>query len=326
MNKDQGNIYWIAVYKDSERFLLNAKLRDLSGFLVDSPWYETVNIQEGNNSLGESIFRGFEYIEVSPRFDGYTYIKERGSYVPWLKEGKYDSAKSFDRSCVEAHVWLMEDKSFQIFSVEKVHYNSGSPDTVKEIILAPNAKTEEIGAAIVDVCEAAEYYEKNKKLEKRYRYYKKQEEELICGRKIKYYPPKDKHFEELGGGEIFALYQRYDYYSESTTEDVISVFGIDNAEELDNDLSEENILAAWTKHFGEPETFSVKEVKHGIFTLRAEMFNKKYHRLAYIVKLGDDELLASVMLLSSPHKQKKTDEKLSRLFEEFSENIRFADR
>lgn len=325
MNKEQGTTYWITVYKDSDRYLLNAKLRDLAGFLVDSPWYEIVNIREGDRSLGESVFRGFDFIERSPQFDGYKYIQEHGYYVPWLKEGKYDSAKAFDKSCVDAHVWLKEDGTFQIFSVEKVHYNSGSPDTLKEIILKSDARPEEIGAAISDVCEAAEYYEKNKKLEKRYRHYRKQEEELICGRKIEYYPPKDKHFEELGGGEIFALYQRYDYYSESLSEDVISVFGIDNAEELENDLSEENILAAWTKHFGEPETFSVKNVKHCIFTLRAEMFNKKYHRIAYIVKLGDDELLAAVMLTASPYRRKIKDQKLTELFDEFSENIRFKD-
>ncbi len=129
----------------------------------------------------------------------------------------------------------------------------------------------------------------------------------------------------MGGGELFALYQRYDYYSESVSEDVISVFSIDNAEELDNDLSEENILTAWTKQFGEPEIFSVKEVKHGIFTLRIEMFNKKYHRIAYIVKLGDEELLSSVMLTASPYRRKKKDQKLTELFDDFSENIRFVD-
>ena len=95
--------------------------------------------------------------------------------------------------------------------------------------------------------------------------------------------PRDKHFsdsEDMGAGE---LYQVYEYFPKEDSEDAQAHFFLGIGAELDCDLSEEHILAAWEKYHGKAEFFEIQEVKHGIYSLRAELRNKNVHKVSYFM-------------------------------------------
>jgi hypothetical protein len=130
-------------------------------------------------------------------------------------------------------------------------------------------------------------------------------------------PPKDKHFvdaEDYGTGEI---YQGYSYFPNEDAES-IAEFYLGIGAELNCGLSEENVRLTWEKYDGKADFFEMKEIKHQLFTIRAEMKNKNTHRISYYKKFTDDEILECAMTLKRPNQKKKLDEKLSRQFEDFA--------
>ena len=88
-------------------------------------------------------------------------------------------------------------------------------------------------------------------------------------------------------------------------------------------MNEDNIRSAWERQNGKAEFFEVKSVEHGIFKLRAEMKNKSIHRISYLLRIDESELLDCTMELYKPNSRKKLDEKLSSLFEEFARQCKF---
>ena len=145
--------------------------------------------------------------------------------------------------------------------------------------------------------------------------------ELLNESKLTVSAPRDKHFideEDYGVGEV---YQLYGYYPREDSEEASAVFYIGIAAELDCDISEENIRRAWEKQNGKAEFFEVKPTECGIFKLRAEMRNKKVHRISYLLQIDECELLDCTMELLKPNSRKKLDERLTAMFEEFAGKI-----
>ena len=90
------------------------------------------------------------------------------------------------------------------------------------------------------------------------------------------------------------------------------------ASELDCNLSPENICNCLVELNGKADRLKVENVEYGIFRVRAEMSNKSVHKISYFLQMADDLLLECGMEVHQPNKRKKTDEKLSNLFEQFA--------
>lgn len=148
--------------------------------------------------------------------------------------------------------------------------------------------------------------------------------ELANGSKLNVSAPRDKHFTDNDDYGVGELYQAYMYLPREDSEEASAVFYIGMASELNGEIAEENILKALEKQYGKAETFTFSEVEYGMFRYRAEMKNKKIHRIAYFTYLEktEDSLLPDtldcVMELRKPNSRKKLDEKLMGLFEEFA--------
>ena len=115
----------------------------------------------------------------------------------------------------------------------------------------------------------------------------------------------------------------YGYYPREDSEEASAVFYIGVAAELNGETDEENIRSAWEKQNGKADFFEIKSAEHGIFKLRAEMRNKKIHRISYLLEIADCDLLDCTMELRKPNSRKKLDEKLTGLFEEFALRCKF---
>ncbi len=149
--------------------------------------------------------------------------------------------------------------------------------------------------------------------------------ELASGSNLTVSPPRDKHFSDDDDYGVGELYQAYMYFPREDSEEPSAAFYIGMAAELDGEMNEENIRRAWEKQNGKAEFFEVKAVEHGIFKYRAEMRNKKVHRISYLLEIADCDLLDCTMELYKPNSRKKLDEKLSVLFEEFAFRCKFKD-
>lgn len=138
--------------------------------------------------------------------------------------------------------------------------------------------------------------------------------ELLSGSEIIVEVPRDKHFTDEEDHGVCEVYQVYGYYPREDSEEASAVFYIGMAAELNGETDKENIRSAWEKQNGKAEFFDVKSAEHGIFKLRAEMRNKKIHRISYLLEIADCDLLDCTMELRKPNSRKKLDEKLTGLF------------
>ncbi len=153
--------------------------------------------------------------------------------------------------------------------------------------------------------------------------------ELLSGTEIIVEVPRDKHFTDEEDYGVCEVYQMYGYYPRVDSEKASAAFYIGMAAELNGEITEENILKAWEKQYGKAESFNFEKVEHGMFGYRAEMRNKKIHRIAYLtyLEMTEDSIspdtLDCVMELHKPNSRKKLDEKLTGLFEEFARQCKF---
>lgn len=155
-------------------------------------------------------------------------------------------------------------------------------------------------------------------------HYPPQNIELLNGSEVIVEAPRDKHFADYGDCGVGELHQAYLYFAKEGA-DSSAEFYLGIAAELDCDMGEDNILKAWEKLYGKAEFFEVKSTEHGIFKLRAEMRNKKVHRISYLLQIDENELLDCTMDLHKPNTRKKLDEKLAVMFEEFAQQCKFKD-
>ncbi len=155
--------------------------------------------------------------------------------------------------------------------------------------------------------------------------------ELANGSKLKVSSPRDKHFTDNDDYGVGELYQAYMYFPRESSEEASAVFYIGMASELDGELTEENVLKVWEMQYGKAEVYTFEKVEYGMFRYRAEMKNKKIHRIAYLTYLEmtkdsiSPDTLDCTMELRKPNSRKKLDEKLTGLFEEFAHQCKFKD-
>lgn len=154
--------------------------------------------------------------------------------------------------------------------------------------------------------------------------YPSKEVELANGSKLNVSAPRDKHFTDNDDYGVCEMYQAYMYLPREDSEEASATFYIGIAAELNGEITEENILKAWEKQYGKAEAYTFEKVEYGMFGYRAEMKNKKIHRIAYLtyLEMTEDSIspdtLDCVMELYKPNSRKKLDEKLTGLFEEFA--------
>ena len=140
---------------------------------------------------------------------------------------------------------------------------------------------------------------------------------LLNEKELSITPPKERNFcdeDDCGVGEVYQLYS----YQQSGSSDSAAEFYLGMAAELFQDPTSDYVRAKWEEEYGKADFFEMREVNHGIFTLRAEIRTKKEHRISYFLILDDDDVLDCTMLLHQPNRRKKLDEKLTESFEAFA--------
>lgn len=310
----------IAIFKDSDRFLINPNLVTTGEFRSNSPWIKIINKDEENVELliGNTILESIEYIKNSPILNIWETTKSIGEYIYWKQENKYKSGNAFYKRNVCCRIFYNEDKTYGVASTEPEISDGTYYNIKREIDLIKNASPSEIGKAIINIMGILEKSVVKKKSDK----YPPVDIELLSGKHVTIFPPHNSHFDDLEDGGVSEIYKLYRYSANESAEYVAALFmGI--AAELGCDITEDNICTSWEKIYGKAENFEVTNTSCGIFTLRADMRNKNIRKVSYLLRIDKSELLECTLEVDYPNKRKKTEEKLLEIFEEFARQCKF---
>ena len=156
--------FFISVFKDKDRFLINPFLVTTGEFKSNSPWIKIIDNNDPDIAvkLGQCIIEAAQYIKNSPVLDIKATEDLIGEFIHWKKENKYKSWNEFDKKNVHTHISLREDGSYEIYSMKRIKGNNGYNGSIKAFDYKIYASVEEIGLAIIDVTAAAEEFYKKK--------------------------------------------------------------------------------------------------------------------------------------------------------------------
>ena len=309
---EQRYPYFIDLYMGEGRILIIPLVDHIGGYRVENRYFISLNITSDYSTIGSAILKCISFISSSPIST--ILPKERNQLAVWKDNSKYKTWTSFFKNNYYALLRCFDDKHISVFSAQRSEKSKDIYDKcIKKIELKPYSTEIEIGKAIMDVfCASEEFHKENPKSNP---FSKKLQ--LLDDCVMTFECPNDCRFidsRDIGAAEI---YQCYSYIPKNADESIAEFyFGI--ASELDCNLSPENIRNCWVELNGKADELKVENVEYGIFRVRAEMKNKSVHKISYFLQMADDLLLECSMEVHQPNKRKKTDEKLSNLFEQFA--------
>ena len=311
--KEKKFPWFVSVFKGEHQLIVVPGITTIGYYSTWMAWYRKLNDTESPEVIGEAILDAFEHIRISP-VDARTRA-ERDEDLFYLKETKCKSYRAFNKRYMYCSIDMNEQGIYGVSALISSDDNQGyggidGDETVK---LPNNASSTDLGNAVINALRISEEYAKSQKPDP----YPPKETELLCGKKLTVYPPRDRHFTDMEDGSAAEIYQLYEYASSEGAE-ASAEFYLGIAAELDCDISEENIRRVWEEINGSAEMFSISVCENGVFDLRAEMRNKNVHRISYLKQIDENELLECTMEVKQPNRRKKLDEKLTGLFEEFA--------
>lgn len=312
--------YCVDVYKGEHQLLISPMITTIAYYSTCMAWYRRLDDTETPEMLGKTILEAFEHIRISP-VDART-PAEREEDLSYMKETKCKSYRAFNRKYLCCEVRMDENGRYSVLALGNSSDNCGYGDTDdcgKDADLPAGTPAEKIGEAVLAALDSSEDYLKAKKSYLNY----PEKEELLCGKKVKYFPPKSSRFTDCGDGNSAEIYKLYEYSSKEGAAPYAELYlGI--AAELNCDLSEENIRTVREGIYGRADSFEITAGKFGIFTLRADMRNNKIRIVSYLLQIDESELLECTLEVDSPDRRKKTEEKLIDTFEEFASECRLV--
>lgn len=168
------------------------------------------------------------------------------------------------------------------------HNNGYGGSDEGRVYLNINASPEEIGNAVINCFKIMEEAEENKKTGK-----KKLISmiELLSNKKIAFETPDFNVYEDEQDFHSAEIYQGYSYIK-SEDDEPIGGFYFGIAEELDCDLSSENILNVFEREYGAATQYEYNVSENTIFKYRAEIIGKNIHRILYLKQIDENELLS----------------------------------
>lgn len=312
--------HYVLVYKDEYRFLINPWLVTKQGYRSNSSWIKILDAKTKIENIIAVVSEAFEFIAKSDVFDMVKEEKIKGDYSYWLYEKKYNDLKSFTKFNIALMINAYEGGRYSICAMEK--YNrEGYDGYLAPKVYFDDIHGEDFYTAFENAVALAEEFYKKKRVARKYEI---EQLELHGGEVISFYHPKDPMFQDMQSGHDACLYRVFEYFTKSSSEPV-AAFYLGTGDNYNLDISEQNILSLWKEAHGEITEYKYEVADHGIFSVRAEMINKKCHVISYIKVLESDSILECTMELEDPLKRKSTNVKLSRLFNDFSNNIKFVE-
>lgn len=318
---EQTYPFYIFLYLNENRYLVNAFLETKNGYLSNSPWIKIISRNSNNEDIINIINEAFTFIEKSPLLIMSAEDRSDKKYNYWTYEDQYDTVEEFTKDNIAIMVNKYEDGRYGICAMKKYGRNHGYNGYIAPKEYFNDIYNVDFYTAFKNAVALAEEFYKKKRVARKYEI---EQLELHGGEVISFYHPKDPMFQDMQSGHDACLYRVFEYFTKSSSEPV-AAFYLGTGDNYNLDISEQNILSLWKEAHGEITEYKYEVADHGIFSVRAEMINKKCHVISYIKVLESDSILECTMELEDPLKRKSTNVKLSRLFNDFSNNIKFVE-
>ena len=320
--REQTYPYTVDIYRYKGQIVINPMVTCIGYYQISSAYYEELNSDIDPLSFGEAIKRAFDYIRSRPA-DART-RKECADDYFIKKVSSANSHSAFIRKYTGASIMLREDGSIKICGMlpEKREHLLVEVSVTEAEVTRPSFEPGEAGSAVLRCLDLTDELKRN--IKEQYDEFPPCDIELPCGKTVIVQMPKNKNFTETFDYHAAEIYCSYTYYSKNSDREA-AVFYLGMAAELDCDVSAENIRRSWEEADGKAELFEVKKRKRGIFNIRAEMKNSSVHRISYLLRTDEYELLECTAEIFSPGKNKSLDEMLAGLFEDFAKKCRYAE-
>lgn len=312
----------ITIFRDEKSIIFltyNKSLRSGLYFMTD--WSIAVPRDSDFKRIGEAVLDIYKYIGSLEPVEKQEKIEE-----PWKKHSKYKSWKKFLLNTAEISVYLMDDDKYSVSIIHRLELKR-SADKVekslnKNIKLPLDVGAEEMGRAVVEILDAADaIYNSGMEIDA----YPETELEMDNGAVLIYRTPEDDKFNDEGDCHAAEVYQAYSYVANDYSEPK-AWFSLSPAAYFDAMPTEKELIELWEEQYESAEGLELAEENMGMFTLRAEMHNKKYYKLSYFADLGDEFLLECSMEVEEPNRRKKMLEKLKSLFVRFVKSCKIKER
>lgn len=312
----------IAVFRDEQNIIIityNKVLDSILYFMTD--W--TVVVPRGSDfkRIGEAVLDTFKYISDLKPVE-----TNQSKGEPWKKHSKYKSWKKFLLNTAEISISITDDNEYFIFITHRLELGRRM-DKIditmdKDIKLPLDVGAEEMGRAVVEILDAADaIYNSGMEIDA----YPETELEMDNGAVLIYRTPEDDKFNDEGDCHAAEVYQAYSYVANDYSEPK-AWFSLSPAAYFDAMPTEKELIELWEEQYESAEGLELAEENMGMFTLRAEMHNKKYYKLSYFADLGDEFLLECSMEVEEPNRRKKMLEKLKSLFVRFVKSCKIKER
>ncbi|MCI8409193.1 MAG: hypothetical protein HFJ09_08000 [Lachnospiraceae bacterium] len=303
----------INIYKGEKRLLIIPYLDHVAGFRRQPDKMVVLDENASAEEIGNGIMEVLEIIKTSPRLAGMTQ-----GY--WLAT-KYKGWKTFSKKNNLVTLEVNEDFSYKIYA-EECPKSDGLYQIVGDVkYIDADITVEGLGNCIIECFQVLPSIGK-----KEHDPYPIKSVELMDGSMLTVKHPSDKHFYDYEDAHAGEIYQCYCYMVHGEEGESSAEFFLGIAPEIDCNLDLENVCHSWQDVYGKAELFEMKEDSYGIFTHRAEIKNKKTHKISYFLQMEEDLILECGMDVHQPNKRKKTDEKLGHLFQEFAMNCKKSEK
>lgn len=306
----------IKVFKGENRYLIIPYDYSVGGYQVGSKRHVSLPEDINAEEMGNQLLKALETIKESPldtrfakqRADDFSELTGFSTYAKFAK--KYDGVAFL----------LMKDDSYYVGASAKKIKGSGAGwcgEQITQKYLSSAATAREIGESIFEAFdEVVAYYEKVTLLK-----HTKSEFETLSNMRISFYEPNSEHYTDEQDFHAGEIYQGYSYYKEGADESVADLY-FAFASELACDISPEHVQCVYEKYDGSAEKFMYAAIEHPVFEYRIEMESTKIHRIVYLAKVSEDELLSCELLLKKKSAGKRLHDKIVKDFEAMVKSCR----
>jgi hypothetical protein len=307
---------FIEVFKGEGRYLIIPSVDHIGGFGVLSNNVIIKGISTGECDLGQEIINAAKFIKNSELCEKSAF--ELNKNPVWKSNTKYKSKVSFEKNNSKVWITITEDGDYTFHSWFWSSIKKEYADIINTIELVKPQKAELIGIALIEAFKMSEeYIEDDITLCDAYISL-----EMLDGNKISFYAPDDDHFTDEQDAHAAEIYQAYSYAT-NEGDDPFAYMYLGIAAELNCNISKEHIESVWTRLYGEPTSFSVKEGEFGIFTHRAEFKNKDNRVISYLKQMSDDLLLDCTLVIESPGRHTRAIKTLVKAHDKLMSDCKF---
>lgn len=312
--------HFIYIFRDEKSIIMiTYNKHALGGFYFMTDWSTAVPRDSEFKKIGEAVLDTFQYIKTLEPVESITKKPE-----PWKKHSKHKSWRKFLLNTAEMSIYITKDNQYAVYITHRLelgrHHTKVDRSLDKEINLPLNVGAEEMGRAVVEILDASDAIYKNE--------HPKAEVEctLLNEEVLKFrWPGSFKFCRDWNNRATEGYYRLYSYTKE-VVDEPIAWFLLSPAGKAQSIPTKEELVESWAEAYKSAEGLEVSEENIGLFTHKAEMWNKKVYKLSYFADLGKGNLLECSMEVKEPNRRKNLVKKLLSLFMDFVTSCKIKEK